>query len=347
MTTAASSADPADPAAPADAARFGTRPPGPLDLVGLPPLMALGAGSARVAVAVVDGAVALGGPEFAGRRVRFLPGPDEAAGGGQAGREGPTRGAGTCEGMAGGAACPHGTFVAGLLSASRSSAVPGICPGCTLLAHPVFAAGRSGGDARPVADAGPAARVGELAAAVVRCVDAGARVLNLSVALARPAATLPDHRELTEALDHAAARGTLVVVAAGNQSALRTSALTCHPWTIPVIAYDRTGRPMGLSNLGGSIGTRGIGAPGDRVAGRVDGRPFTVTGTSAAAPFVTGAAALLISLFPAAPPAAVRAALLHGRPAARRTVVPPLLDAWSAYTHLASVQHGRHVSPLT
>lgn len=95
---------------------------------------------------------------------------------------------------------------------------------------------------------------------------------------------------------------------------------------------------MNLSNLGGSIGARGLGAPGEGVVGLglgVDGRPLAVTGTSAAAPFVTGAVALLLSAFPAAPPADVRSALLLTAVGPRRTVVPPFLDAWAAYTALA------------
>ena len=36
------------------------------------------------------------------------------------------------------AACVHGTFVAGILSAKRGSAAPAVCPDCTLLVNPVF-----------------------------------------------------------------------------------------------------------------------------------------------------------------------------------------------------------------
>ena len=59
------------------------------------------------------------------------------------------------------------------------------------------------------------------------------------------------------------------------------------------------------------------------------GRPLTLGGTSAATPFVTGAIALLWSLFPAATAAEVRLALTQAR--RRSAVVPPLLDAWAAY----------------
>ncbi|MGW8364160.1 S8 family serine peptidase, partial [Streptomyces wedmorensis] len=66
-----------------------------------------------------------------------------------------------------------------------------------------------------------------------------------------------------------------------------------------------------------------------------------LTGTSAAAPVVTGAVALLWSLFPRASAEAVRDAVTRPRPPARRTsVVPPLLDAAYAYDVLREASIG-------
>jgi subtilisin family serine protease len=59
-------------------------------------------------------------------------------------------------------------------------------------------------------------------------------------------------------------------------------------------------------------------------------------GTSAAAPFVTGAIALLCSEFPSASAAEVKLALRRGDAGSRRTVMPPLLNAWAAYQTLAA-----------
>ncbi|MFD5436474.1 S8 family serine peptidase [Kitasatospora sp. NPDC127067] len=297
----------------------------PLDLVRLTPLMARGAGRPEVTVALIDGFVAVDHPSLTGQRIVVLRGAGRSEGGGECGRAG------------GGPSCWHGTFVAGVLSAGRSSVAPGICPGCTLLVRPVFAA------ELPGCRAARGARVEELAAAILESVEGGARVLNLSVAPERPSSV--GHRELEGALDHAANRGVIVVVAAGNQGVLGTSAITRHPWTIPVIAYDRRGRPMNLSNLGGSIGARGVGGPGEGIVSLgVGDSPLTITGTSAATPFVAGTVALLMSEFPSAPATDVRLAVTRAGSSLRRTVVPPLLDAWAAYTTLLAA-HRRRSAP--
>ena len=222
----------------------------------------------------------------------------------------------------------HGTFVAGILCAKKGSPAPAICPNCTLLVHPIFAETNSG-----KADI-PSATPEELAAAIVETIEAGARVLNLSAALALPSSK--GERKLEEALDQALRRGVIVVAAAGNQGTLGSSAITRHPWVIPVVACDLQGRPISYSNLGSSIGRRGLMAPGDGITSLgADGKPRTFGGTSAAAPFVTGAIALLYSAFPAASAAQMKLAVTQGF-APRRTVVPPLLDAWAAYQTLAT-----------
>ena len=88
---------------------------------------------------------------------------------------------------------------------------------------------------------------------------------------------------------------------------------------------------MAVSNLGSSIARRGLMAPGDAVTSLgTNGKPVTSGGTSAAAPFVTGAIALLWSMFPEARPAEVKS-VVTGAGVRRATVVPPLLDAWAAY----------------
>jgi subtilisin family serine protease len=284
---------------------------GALDLVRLPPVMALSQGSSEVTVALVDGPVLVEHPGLEADGVRWVLGSHAVA----------------CREQAN-IACRHGTFVAGILKATRGSWAPAICPGCTLLVRPIFA--EVAGDELPSAD------VREVAAAILECVDAGARVINVSAATPEP--TMREEPELDQSLTCAARRGVLVIAAAGNQGTLGSSALTRHPGVLPVAAYDARAQPMRHSNVGGSVGKRGLGAPGEAITSLgSDGSLLTLAGTSFAAPFVTGAIALLWSLFPGATAAEIRHALRAGAPRWRRSVVPPLLDTWGAYRFLAQL----------
>jgi subtilisin family serine protease len=270
-------------------------------------------GRPEIVVGLVDGPVAVNHPDLATQGIRELPG----------------RTGSHCA-RTDSAACQHGTYVAGILSARRGSAAPAICPDCTLLSRPIFAEAASGSDQMP------SATPEELAAAIIDCIQGGARVINLSVGLAHLAAK--GEHALEEALDFAAQRSVMVVAAAGNQGTIGSSALTRHPWVIPVVACDSRANPIRESNLGNSIGRRGLRAPGDSVTSLGStGQSLTMGGTSVSTPFVTGTIALLCSEFPAATAPALIAALRSSSPQPRRTIVPPLLNAWAAYQHLASL----------
>jgi subtilisin family serine protease len=284
----------------------------PLELVKLIALMELAHGGRRqIIIGLIDGPVAKNHPDLMAENIRDISDGNS----------------GTCT-QADSVACMHGTFVAGILCAKKGSPAPAICPNCTLLVRPIFAETNSG-----KADM-PSATPEELAAAIVETIEAGARVLNLSSALALPSSK--GERKLEEALDQALKRGVIVVAAAGNQGTLGSSAITRHPWVIPVVACDLQGKPIISSNLGTSIGRRGLTAPGDGVSSLgADGKPRSFGGTSAAAPFVTGAIALLYSEFPTASAAQIKLAVTQAF-APRRTVVPPLLDAWAAYQTLVT-----------
>jgi len=262
-------------------------------------------------VGLIDGPVAMNNPELWSSSVRYAEANVAAR----------------CA-YSGSEACNHGTLVAGILSSKRGSRAPAICPDCTLLIRPIFPEFVRGGEQWPGASAQ------ELAKAIVEAVQAGARVLNLSVGLLD--ASSGGERPLREALNYAAGAGVITVAAAGNQSLVGSSVLTRHPSVIPVIACDDSGRPLAMSNLGASMGTRGLRAPGENVTSiGSDGNTETFTGTSAAAPFVSGAAALLWSLFPEATATTIKLALTQFQ-LRTPTLVPPLLDANAAYVYLAA-----------
>jgi len=288
-----------------------------LDLIKLRSLMDLTSGNPEIRIGLIDGPVALDHPDLAGQSIREISGPMNKR----------------CS-QANSLACRHGTFVAGILSAKRSSVAPAICPDCTLLVRSIFVEPPSASDQIP------SATPEELSTAIIDSIKANAQVLNLSVVLTQ--AFTKGQYKLEQALDYAAKCGVIVVAAAGNQGTIGSTVITRHPWVIPVVACDHRGRPMSYSNLGNSIGRRGLGAPGENVTSLgVDGKLQTFGGTSAAAPFVTGAIALLYSVFPTALASEVKFVITQAYAAQRTTVVPPLLDAWVAYQLIANIHERR------
>jgi subtilisin family serine protease len=182
----------------------------------------------------------------------------------------------------------------------------------------------------------PSASPEELASAIIETVNAGARVLNLSSAMVDP--SVKAVRAIEDALNFAAHRGVISVAAAGNQGTVGSSAITRHMWTIPVAACDLRGLPTDETNLGNSIGRRGLSAPSKGVTSLgTDGQSRSLGGTSAAAPFVTGAVALLWSEFPQASATQVKLALTQGGGRRTSTITPPVLDAWAARQRLAAM----------
>jgi subtilisin family serine protease len=285
----------------------------PIKAVHLLELMQMTSGSPAIIVGLLDGHVAAH-PDLHGAKIRRLDGM----------REGSST------------AATHGTFVAGILAAGRGSPAPSICPGATLLLRTVFH------DREFASGLLPTTTPENVAAGIVDCVDAGARVINLSVALARPSTRIEP--QLDRALSHAATRGCIVVAAAGNQGTLGSAAITRHMWVMPVAAFNSSGRPIPSTNLGASVGRRGLGAPGEGVTSLAPEGGYVVGGgTSAAAAFVTGTAVLLWSLFPSASAGEVRTALTQRQKGTRQlSVTPPLLNGSAAYSFLvASTLMGR------
>lgn len=294
---------------------------GPLDVVHLTALMDRTSGRPEISVGLIDGPVALNLPDFAGATIREVPGKLK----------------GTCS-RADTVACSHGTFVAAILAARRGSVAPAICPGCTVLLRPIFAESTNGNGFIP------SASPEELASALVDSVDAGARVVNLSSVLVHPSPH--GERMLEEALNYTAYRGVIMVAAAGNQGTVGSSAITRHPWVIPVSACNMHGRPLSESNLGGSIGRHGLSAPGDGITSLgPDGKPKSFSGTSAAAPFVTGTIALLWSEFLATTAAEVKLAITQSAHGRRKGIVPPLLDAWAAKQAVSELRRESETPP--
>lgn len=290
-----------------------------LDLITLTQLMSLSSGRPELKIGLIDGPVNIDHPHLESENIHEVGTGSPVA----------------CT-QSDSIACKHGTFVASILLGKRSSVAPAICPRCTLLVRPVFAETLSS----VVGNRTPSATPEDLSAAILECLAAGAKILNLSVALQQ--LSVREEHQIEAALDLAAKQGVIIVAAAGNQGAVGSSTITRHPWVIPVVACNLQGRTTQYSNLGASIGRRGLAAPGQDISSFSAEGIASFSGTSAATPFVTGTIALLWSEFPKASATEVKSAVTQVYLARRRTIVPPLLNAWAAYRFMARFHQPNH-----
>ena len=206
-------------------------------------------------------------------------------------------------------ACRHGTFVA--------SQLVGLGPAAELVVSPIFC------EADDLAQC-PVVQPRHLAASLGRLMDAGARIINMSVGLqggpSGPTSAL--HR----AFQRARRRGVLLVAAAGNGGRHDVNPLFRDSWVIPVAARDRHGAILPSSNRGGRVARQGLLAVGEATDELgSSGAELRMSGTSVAAPQVSAAAAWLWTRFPEASAEEIRRALLRPE-VARGSPVPPSLD---------------------
>ena len=277
------------------------------ELVRLSPIMKRTSGDKRVRIGLVDGPVFTGHESLARENIQEI-----------------SKSVGASCTQLHSSACQHGTFIAGMLVARRGTSAPAICPSCTLIIRPVFSETQIGADHLP--NTTPR----ELTNAIGECVTAGAILINLSLGFARISGA--EEQGLADVLAEAAKRGVIIVAAAGNQRVVGSSAITRHPGVIPVVACDEVGSPTIDSNLGHSIGSRGFRAPGKNIESlSTTSMPATRSGTSIAVPFVTGALALLWSLFPNADGAQIRSAIRQPSSRQRTSVLPPILDVEASH----------------
>ncbi|MEU7600464.1 S8 family serine peptidase [Streptomyces sp. NPDC041003] len=224
-------------------------------------------GSPEVRVAVLDGPADLSHPCFAGSILTRLPTL-------VSGPAGP------------GPMSLHGTHVTSLLFGQPRSPVPGLVPRCTGLLLPVFQESPDGRVTRvPQLD---------LARAVEQAVEAGAHVINISGGERTPGGA-PDSM-LERALRLCAENGVLVVAAVGNDGCDCLQAPAATPSVLAVGAADAFGAPLDINNWGAAYRLNGVLAPGQDIRGAAPGGSLTsLTGSSFAAPAVTGVVALLVA----------------------------------------------------
>jgi subtilisin family serine protease len=210
-----------------------------------------------------------------------------------------------------------------------------------LLLHPIFADTTFDNNVKEknndIALMFPTATPEQLSDAIIEVVEAEAKIINLSLGLT--ASSLVTYHKLQEAYHYALRHGVIIIVAAGNQGNIGSNYLLHDKWIVPVTACNERGQLSQISNFGPSIGSRGLMAPGINITSTNSGGGYVkMNGTSIAVPFITGAIALLWSLFPMASAAdlinAVRIAASSNLP--HRSIIPPLLNVEAAYNILQS-----------
>ena len=148
----------------------------------------------------------------------------------------------------------------------------GACWRCKLLPVKVAPNGSAAGD--------------QLAAGITWAADNGADVINVSLVLkGRDDA-------VEQAVAYAIARGALVVASAGNDGGSAASCPAAYHGVIGVVGVDRNDRPYSWSTRGAWAG---LSAPGCAVVADAGARATNFCGSSAAAPVVSGLAALVLS----------------------------------------------------
>lgn len=182
----------------------------------------------------------------------------------------------------------HGTAIASLLVGNPASRVPGLIPEAEVIAVDVFS--RVAGDERT--------DVAALLRGLDLLLSRGVRVVNLSLAG-------PPNNVLQTVLDKVQAdQQAIIVAAAGNAGPGAPPAWpAAHPAVIAVTAVDSRGRSYRNAQRGDHID---LAAPGVGLLAATSIRGARgKSGTSYAVPFVTAAAAVLLSRNPELDPAAV------------------------------------------
>jgi thermitase len=180
----------------------------------------------------------------------------------------------------------HGTHTAGIIAANmnNSQGIAGVCPGCKLLI------------AKALDDTGRST-TSVIATAIIWAADNSAKVINLSEGGSTNAQTQDD------AIAYAIGKGSVVVASAGNDSSNQLFYPAALDSVLSVAATDNTDQKSSFSNYGSWVK---VAAPGEAIYSTLPTTSFGLqsqeslnltydylSGTSMAAPFVSGLAALV------------------------------------------------------
>jgi subtilisin family serine protease len=185
----------------------------------------------------------------------------------------------------------HGTAVAGIIAAAAGNGqgMAGLAPGCRVMNLRAFTAGGNGEE-------------DDVAAAILYAIENGAAVINMSWG------DVFVSRLLDDVIHYAAGMNIVLVASAGNSATDQIHYPSAFANTISVGATDNMDQLAGFSNYGPSID---IVAPGVSILSTTRHARYdsSLNGTSFSAPYVSAAAALLLSQDRSRSPDAVRGIL--------------------------------------
>ncbi|MBP0020381.1 MAG: S8 family serine peptidase [Cyanobacteria bacterium SBLK] len=178
----------------------------------------------------------------------------------------------------------HGTHITSVILGRHGSPVSGIAPDCRGLIVPVFSDKLS----RKLSQI-------DLARGINQAVEAGAHIINISGGqLSQSGEADPILANAVRACNE---NNVLIVAAAGNDDCECLHVPAALDSVLAVGAMNAQGLPFDFSNWGETYQTQGILAPGEKVLGAKPGGGTTFkSGTSFAAPIVSGIAALLLAI---------------------------------------------------
>ena len=185
----------------------------------------------------------------------------------------------------------HGTAVAGIIAAPWTKGVLfyGMAPGARILSYKQTNSERDGD-------------LTLLVKAIKAAADQGAKVINLSM-------QTEDNPLLKAAVDYAVSKDVVIVAAAGNVDKEDGSSVPAYPAAYPdVLAVGAAGPNGERSTFSNAETPVAVLGPGQQITSTWPGRSYKkdLNGTSYAAPYVAGVAALVRARFPRLDQAQVR-----------------------------------------
>jgi len=256
------------------------------DMIGASDALAIEPGDTALIVAIVDSGVDLHHPEL---RERLRPGIDTV----DLPSNGVPRSMQLVGDWSGVDRVPqdyvgHGTACAGIIGARGERIPEGLAGAARMLAVRVLAAARMTGRPRVTA----LGAITDIDLGLKIAIDLGARVFNLSFGTPETALRKDDPRPHADIVAYARQRGCVLVAASGNSGETTRYYPACLDGVIAVGAVGADRTPTSFMTRGDHVD---VCAPGERIVSTGLGGLQLNTGTSFAAPFVTGACALLLA----------------------------------------------------